>query len=949
MEKFLQKLASEIAKREPESYHRICIVFPNRRAVLYFRHHFARCFDKPVWLPELFSLEDFVMKHSSLASADPLWMLISLYKIQQQLPDVAKQTFREFYSWGNMLLNDFDEMQQNRVKGEDVFLSVDEIKALKHWNLGEGELTEFEKNYLRFYRSMAPCYTQFNDELLKNHRAYFGLAFAKLLENISQEQFADHDTIVFAGFNALTAAEEELIRFLKNISKAEIFIDADAYYVHDKNQEAGKHIRQMISTFGNDLKWTGEHYTESKEINICGIPGSTAQVKYAGQLLSQLLEKGASPDEIAVVLVDESLLLPLLNSIPEEIEEFNVTMGIPLQQSSLFTFFSNIFSMFINAANMAQRNNPGHFISEELPVFHANEVKPVFRYLADRIQANAVIKDTSGKKVYYSILELNDLLNSLRDSAPVMNQNDILSVFGKGISYFAKKILNLLKVTTFEENSGMRSSKDELSEHYLYRFALIFDQLALLENEEALQYDLQLEHTVFKNLATSSLMPFYGEPLKGIQVMGMLETRLLDFENIIMVSVNEGLLPKGKQFNTFIPEDVRRAYGMPSYHDKNSVFAYHFYRLLQRAGSVHLLYNTEGNNLGGGERSRFINQLNHEMPAYNQEINIVEKIIGFEPSVKTPEEIRIKKDEALMKQLYALASSGISPTAIGSYMHCPLQFCMSYVFGVAEPEEVSETIDARAMGSLIHSVLQQIFNLPQGNRIQPSDIKSQLKEIDRILAEKAAQELPEMSFQTGKNKLTLEVSKKLIEQYLDVEIQKIEGHHLQVLGLEERLGKELVVFSRQTGEAFKVKLSGYADRIDLYDGVLRLLDYKTGYVTKDEVKIESIEQISQLPSASKIMQLLMYALMLRGNRKFEEYTDRMQSGIISLRMPSKYVISAEVGGSNMLNEDVIQSFEAFLEDRLAEIFNKEVDFTQTEEAEKCKFCAYMRFCNRVTI
>lgn len=949
MEKFLQKLAFEIAQRNPESFRRICIVFPNRRASLYFRHHFARCFDKPVWLPELFSLEDFVMKRSGLTSADPLWMLISLYKIQQSLPGVAKQTFREFYSWGNMLLSDFDELLQNRVNGEDVFLSVDEIKALKHWNLGEGELTDFEKNYLLFFRSIAPCFTQFNQELLKNHQAYFGLAFDHLLGIISAEQFSDIDTVVFAGFNALTGAEEELIAFLKKHNKAEIYIDADDYYVNDKNQEAGRHIRKMVSIFGNDLKWIGEHYKQPKNIDISGIPANTAQVKYAGQLLKEMLAGGISPDEIAVVLVDENLLLPLLNSIPEEISEFNVTMGLSLKQSSMFTFFSDIFTLFINASNVWQRNNPGLFINQNQPVFHVNDLSVILRYLSDRLPENARKEFPLLKKVYYSIEDLALLLNQITISEKPFISSDIVSVFGKGMSRFAKKILHSLKEVTLNEDNSESKGKNEIFEHYLYRFSLIVDQLVLLENEEALQYDLQLELTVFKNLAASSLMPFYGEPLKGIQVMGMLETRLLDFENIIMVSVNEGMLPKGKQFNTFIPEDVRRAYGMPSYHDKNSVFAYHFYRLLHRAKNVHLLYNTEGNNLGGGERSRFINQLNYEMQAYNPRISITEKIVGFKPILKTAEEIRIKKDEAVMKRLSEIAQHGISPTAMGSYMHCSLQFCMSYVFGIAEPEEVSETIDARAMGSLIHSVLQEIFSFSSAVSITPAELKNRIKELDVMLTRNAASALPELSFQTGKNKLTFEVSRKIIEQYIEVEASKIEGHELKILGLEEKLGKELDVFSRQTGEVFKVLIKGHADRIDLYDGILRVLDYKTGYVTKDEVKIASIDQISVLPSAAKIMQLLMYALMLKENSTYASYSGQLQSGIISLRMPSQYVISAEIGGSNHITDVIIQSFEAFLEEHLAEIFNKEVDFTQTENAEKCKLCAYSRFCNRITI
>lgn len=948
MEKFLQKLASEIAQRNPESFRRICIVFPNRRASLYFRHHFARCFDKPVWLPELFSLEDFVMKHSGLTSADPLWMLIRLYKIQQSLPGVTNQTFREFYSWGNMLLNDFDELQQNRVNGGDVFLSLDEIKALKHWNMGESELTDFEKNYLLFYRSIAPCFTEFNKELLENNKAYFGLAFDHLLGSISAQQFADYNSIVFAGFNALTGAEEELITFLKKNNKAEIYLDADDYYVNDKNQEAGRHIRKMFSVFGNELKWIGEHYKQPKNVNISGIAANTAQVKYAGHLLKEMLADGVSPDEIAVVLVDENLLLPLLNSIPEEIDEFNVTMGLSLQQSSLFTFFSNLFNLFINAANVWQRNHPGLYINKNLPLFHVNDLNAVLRYLADRLPDSVKKEFASLRKVYFSIEDMVLLFNNSVSDKPIVAA-DISSVFEKGISRFAKKILDLLKeITINEDDPGGKSSKNEIFEHYLYRFSLIVDQLVLLENEDTLQYDLLLEFTVFKNLATSSLMPFYGEPLKGIQVMGMLETRLLDFENIIMVSVNEGLLPKGKQFNTFIPEDVRHAYGMPSYHDKNSVFAYHFYRLLQRAANVHLIYNTEGNNIGGGERSRFINQLIYEMPAYNPLIGIAEKIIGFELLLKTAEEISIKKDAAVMKQLSAMAERGISPTALGSYMDCPLKFCMSKVFGVDEPEEVSETIDALAMGSLIHSVLQEIFSFSSENPVQPAELKNRIKTLDALLAQNAAKGLPEMSFQTGKNKLTLEVSRKLIEQYIEVEISKIQGHELKILGLEEKLGKELEVFSRQTGEAFKVMINGRADRIDLYDGVLRVLDYKTGYTDPKEVTIAEIEQINELKSATKIIQLLMYASMLKGNKKYAAFSGRMQSGIISLRMPSKYVISAEIGGSKLLTAESLNSFEVFLEEKLAEMFNEEVDFMQTEDTEKCKLCAFAGFCNRIT-
>ncbi|HNW54280.1 MAG TPA: hypothetical protein PKN21_08435, partial [Bacteroidales bacterium] len=650
MEPFLDKLAKHLYATHGENFSRLCLVFPSRRASMFFKQYVSRIIEKPIWLPDIFALEDFVVLKSGLTLSDPLDLTARLYKVYKSLEKEKAQPFSDFISWGNMLLADFDEIDQYLADGEKVFSYLDEIKALKSWNPDGKPLTAFEQDYLRFYNSLAPCYKIFREGLVELGQGYFGLAFDVLLQQIEAKSFDEWDRIVFAGFNALTAAEEKLFKHLQEAGKAEIYWDADQYYLQDPRQEAGRFLREygQKKTFG-ELNWVENSLSAgTKNISVIGVPGNVGQAKLAGTLLHELIEKKGTSDGIALVLVDESLLLPVLNSIPADSGDFNVTMGFPLKQTPVFSLINIVLTLFANAQRFGQPQ-PGKGVMAR---FYYKDIQRFlthpYIYAAWKSGGYATTKagNNAVNRSFYTAADLLALL-SAREPAlasvfkPYLEKSQAEATDAISL---VREIISFLRDTF----SPAEAAEDAMPVHpieleYLFHAAELCLKLDVILKDPEIKPDFETIQSVVTNLIAGKRLPFYGEPLNGLQVMGMLETRLLDFTDIIMISANEGLLPKGKQQTTFIPDEVRSQFGMQRYSERTAVFGYHFYRLMQRVENAWLIYNTEGDELGGGEKSRFISQLIYEMPKVNPRIAITEQTLSVLPGSTNAGAISVHK------------------------------------------------------------------------------------------------------------------------------------------------------------------------------------------------------------------------------------------------------------------------------------------------------------------
>jgi len=441
-------------------------------------------------------------------------------------------------------------------------------------------------------------------------------------------------------------------------------------------------------------------------------------------------------------------------------------------------------------------------------------------------------------------------------------------------------------------------------------------------------------------------LPFYGEPLNGLQVMGMLETRLLDFTDIIMISVNEGLLPRGKNQTTFIPDEVRAQFGMQRYSERTAVFGYHFYRLMQRVENAWLIYNTEGDELGGGEKSRFISQMLYEMPTVNPKIHISEQTLSVVPGSTNTGEIAIAKSPAIVERLRQIAERGLSPTALAMYMKCKLQFYFSQVLKISEPDQVSETIDAAMLGEIVHDALHKTYASKKTEHITSSVLKSMVPIAIKEVHEAFALKFNSDELSTGKNLLIVKVAENMVKRFLLAEIKYLEqnGVHIEIVMLEENLESVVEISDLASGEVHKVKLHGKADRIDRVGGVTRIIDYKTGKVENKDLKLDLIENFQLKEEPGKLLQVLTYALMYSDMQPIPP--SELVSGIISLRKASSYLIKTDIDKSDSIDKALLSSFRVELKGIVGSIFDTESTFDQTEDRDTCNLCAFNTICNR---
>ncbi|MFZ4546578.1 MAG: PD-(D/E)XK nuclease family protein [Bacteroidales bacterium] len=959
MQPFLDKLAKHLYSKYQDNFSRICVVFPSRRASLFFKQYVSQIIDKPIWLPDTYALEDFVVHASGLKLSDPLELIARLYKVYKSLEKDKAQPFSEFVSWGNMLLNDFDEIDQYMADGEKVFQYLDEIKALKHWNPDGKPLTAFEQDYLRFYNSLAPCYKLFREELLNQGEGYFGLTFSVLLNGIHENQFSEWESIVFVGFNAFTSSEERLLKHLISTKKAEIYWDADEFYLSDYNQEAGKFLRGYAAnnTFG-PLNWVGNALsTTEKSIAVIGVPGNVGQAKLAGELVAQVIRKKGTSDGIALVLVDEGLLLPVLNSIPTETGSFNVTMGFPLKQTPVFSLLNIVLAMFTNAKRFAQPNMDYQpFESSFLRFYH----KDIQRFLTHPFIVSA--QKTSGNfqnkpkkitinKSFYTPAELIILLKETN-----ILLSEVFSPFIEKKQIEAVDVISLIRnIISYLRNAFSIDHKQdsEIQQHihpieleYLFHAASLCSKLDVILNDPQLKPDIETIQLLVSNLIAGMRLPFYGEPLNGLQVMGMLETRLLDFSDIIMISVNEGLLPHGKHQTTFVPDEIRHNFGMQHYSDRTAVFAYHFYRLMQRADNVWLLYNTEGDELGGGEKSRFISQMLYEMPKVNPGIKFSEQTLSVIPGNTSTGEIIVNKSPEIMQRLRQMADRGLSPTALAMYLKCSLQFYFSQVLRISEPDKVEETIDAATLGEIVHEALHKTYLTKKNEDITPKLLEAMLPGAIGQIKASFASRFDGRELATGKNFLVVKVAENMVKRFLLAEKKYLEqtGSTIKVLMLEEGLMSNIEILDNITKEPFKVNIHGNADRIDKVGGILRIIDYKTGKVENKDLKIDSISDLRLKEEPGKLLQVLAYALMFTEMQP--EPINQIISGIISLRKTTSYLIKTEINKEDIIDDNVLKSFKSELQSIIGSIYNTEEAFTQTIDRESCRLCAFNSICNR---
>ncbi len=860
MQSFLEETVSEVLTKYAP-LEDLIFVLPSKRAGSFVRNAITKAVQQTVFSPTIYSVETFVEKLSGISYASNTEQLFELYETYSNITKGDKDSFHAFSKWGQVVLQDFNEIDRYLIDASKMFSNLSAIQEISIWS-PETKKTKMMEDYLSFWSNLEDLYHKFNKTLVDKGLGHQGLVYRLACQNLNTYLDTHSKKIhVFVGFNALNAAENNIIQTILASGSGEIYWDIDSYFLDDQVHDAGYFIRHHQHTWealkNSPLKGLSNHYLDKKNIEVIGVPKRVSQAKYVGQILKRLhLNDPSLLKSTAVVLGDESLLNPILNSIPKELTEVNITMGYPLDKTPLAGLFTQFLNLYVN------KDPQGWFYKPILDILShpsvqlllSNQRQSLAAQLSDNIKSNNWTYLTSKK------------LNTAGEGDP-----NISLLFFEGEQQpeeLVDKCLALIHVLKEKIHEG----SDPLSIEYLYRFYRLFNQIRTLMVAHHFIQDIKSLASLYKELLSSETLDFQGEPLEGLQIMGLLESRNLDFETVILTSVNEGILPAGKSNNSYIPFDLKKYFGLPTYKEKDAVYTYHFYRLLQRAKNIYLLYNTEPDVLEGGEKSRLLHQL---LTDNNRLGDIREEIAApfINPTIKSFDVL--KKDPGLMALIKEHARVGFSPTSLSNYIRNPLEFYKRNLLKIDEVDEVEETVAANTLGTIVHDTLEDLFTPFIGDYLSVEGLQSARVSIKVLVKHHFAKNYLESQIDRGKNLIAYNVVVRYVEHFLDMEIDAVKVHQIKILALEHNMKIALQIPEID----FPVFLKGKLDRIDTKDGLLRIIDYKTGAVTQNQLEIVAWQDITTDHKYSKAFQLLCYAAMYHANAS----VDMIEAGIISFK------------------------------------------------------------------
>ncbi|MFY0631957.1 MAG: PD-(D/E)XK nuclease family protein [Flavobacteriaceae bacterium] len=912
MQTFISETLDDILKTHV-SFEDCVFVLASQRAGVFLKNTFKEKMNAG-FLPEIYNIEQFISQISGLRNIDTIQLLFHFYKIYSEVEE-HPDTFENFASWAFVALQDFNEVDQYLINTEDIFNYLRDIQRMKKWSVrGEFKETDLIKDHFFFMERLGKYYSHLYRFLVAEKVGYQGLLYREASKKIStflnkhvQKKF------FFIGFNALNKAEEFLFQEFLNHGNTSIYWDIDTV-LYESNHSAGSFIRKYATQWTyyekHPVKLIGTHFSKKKNIEVIGAAKNISQLKYAGEIL----EKLENHQSTALVLGDESLLSVALNSIPKEVQSINITMGYPLQDVPASHFITSIFQLFITQDKL-QKQETNEFYYKDVIRFFKN---PIVSQLINTHNDQFVFKihDQISKenRSFISFETLESYVKSIEEIAPIF-----IAIFKplQSIEDFINRILHFIE--------QVRGTMSVLEKEYIFRFHNAFTQLKNLNSTHQYFKSVKTLFQFYKRVITNEKLSFQGEPLSGLQLMGMLETRVLDFENIIITSVNEGIIPSNSTQSSFIPFDVKIDFGLPTYREKDAIYSYHFFRLLQRAKNVYLLYNTENDSFGNGEKSRFISQLELMREGLISKF-ISPKVVTDGKSLK-----EIDKNEQVLEKLKILAEKGISPSTITNYLYNPIAFYNQKILGIKELDTVEETVAANTMGTVVHDTLDELYSSYINQTLTIEILDAMLKKAKALVQKYFEKHFKNGDISRGRNRLIFEVANRYVERFLLLEKKLVkEGKQLKILATELNLETTISV----PGIDFPIKIKGIVDRIDELDGTLRIIDYKTGMVNALNLKVPNIEEIIDFKH-SKAIQILLYAYLYNENNALSENTS-LEAGIISFKNLKSGFLNVNFSTNYrntdyQITQDRLESFIAQIKELLIEIYDPEASFKEPLE------------------
>ncbi len=907
MQTFLEETLSKV-KNKYEDLSSLTFILPSKRACGFLLNLIKQTTNQTVFAPKIISIEEFIEEISGLQIINSTELLFKSYNIYlNTATDLEKDSFDVYSTWANTLLNDFSEIDRHLIPPKAFFTYLSDIQDMNHWYVQEKK-TALVTNYLKFWNSLFEFYKSLKIDLLKNNQAYQGLVYREAAENIEHYKLNNgNKKHIFIGFNALNKAEQTIFQELLESKKTSIYWDLDQYFYLNKKHSASYFVRDYFLNWqaleNKTPETVANNYKNEKYITIIEAQKNIGQVKYIAEKLSKSTNEVLN--KTAIVLADENLLHPLLQSLPDNIQNVNITMGVSLKSFPLVIFFNQLLTL--------------HFHSSTS--FYYKQVLAILNHPV----ASKLLKDNTEiiKNISKDNLTHITLLNLLEFSDDT--DKEVMEYL---FSDWNENSTNSIKVCqTILLKLKENKTSNIIEKVVIYQLHQSFNSIENLNTKFEYLKSIKTVYSLFTEDIAMATINFKGDAYNGLQIMGVLESRVLDFENVLITSVNEGVFPSGKSNNSFITYDLKQQYKLPTYTEKDAIYTYHFYRLLHRAKNITLLYNNFSDGLSTGEKSRFISQIEYEkLPKHT----IVKSILSPKISVIHSKLKSVTKTDEVINRIKEIANNGFSPSALTSYMRNPMDFYYKKILKIKEAEEVEETVAANTLGTIVHDVLEAFYKPLEGEYLTIEALGKMKISITSEVNSQFINSFLGGDYSKGKNLIIFEVAKRFVENFINFEISELKkGNKIKILQVESNLNVCLNIPELD----FPVKIHGKVDRIDEFNGTLRIIDYKSGKVDLSDLNIIIWGDVTTDYKYSKIIQVLAYALMIYNDKPFEN----AEAGIISFKNLGggflNFAKKEKPGKSprnTIITKDVLDEYSIQLKKLIIEICNKEIPFTEKE-------------------
>ncbi len=936
MKSFLEQTAEKILTKHGRDLSRVLVLMPNQRACTYFRNELKKQATQAVFAPEISTLQNWLLSQSKLTLIDNIELVTELFNCHREIG--GSLTLDEFVGTANILLSDFDELDLQMVHAKSFFKNLELLQSMKMYEPGE-QPTEYKQQYRKFWEDFGKLYHMLRQKLFDKKSGYRGMILRQVSEHI-ESITVNSSHVYLIGFGLLNKNDEVAVSYLINNANAELIWDADNYYVRNTMNEAGNFFRKNRIKFRQSEKNYGNGIsTGKKHVQIIGTAKNVGQVKVVADILQNKLEVNEQTAlDTVIVLPDEKLLSLVIANLPACVPSVNITMGLTVAGSKPAAFLDIIFRLYTNSIKYQSPIHGQRFYYKD--VFELLQHSFIRYFLKDAETSRFIQAMKKQNRVLIRYEELEVFFKGVL--AKFLFLGEDAAAFASNLHQVMSQLLNELIQQARSGNSGFETDVE-----VAYRMLnIITNAQDIFVNGDTLSIKTFI--ALLKEDFRNTRVPLQGDPVQGLQIMGLQETRTLDFKNVIFLSANEGILPSGKNLRSYIPYELRYEF-LTTHKERDELTAYLFYRLFQKAENIFVLYNTEPDELGGGEKSRFVLQIQHELQTENPNAVITDTVFAIDPPPAVAEaKIVISKDEKILSKLNEiLTGSGISPSALNTYINCSLQYYFRYIGGLRERDEMEESIEAATIGSAVHFALEKIYEKKLAKTLTVDFFEAEAKnreQIENLIRAHLSEKFDRDSLTTGKNLLLFKVCAKLVEEYLKA--QQLEFRQLNDSGvsvtlemLEAKLEHTVLVLGKQ------IKVTGRVDRVDKTTDAVHIADYKTSkYSSIPVLDSKTWSELTSDPKYSKPVQLLVYAWLYQSI--YSKHVP-IRSGIYWLRESDKQLDTLRVSKTDdLLTAETIKLFEEKLISVIAEMLNPQVPFAKTTDEKRCVYCEFNSICER---